>query len=43
MQGLPARFMPERFEEDDPLMVHLYFDGDGGLRYSVSMTLNPVR
>ncbi len=37
MQGLPARFMPERFEEDDPLMVHLYFDGDGGPRYSVSI------
>lgn len=37
MHGLPARFMPERFEEDDPLMVHLYFDGDGGPRYSVSI------
>ena len=30
MQDLPSRFMPERFEADDPLTVHLFFDGEDG-------------
>lgn len=37
MQDLPSRFMPERFEADDPLTVHLFFDGEEGPRYSVSI------
>ena len=35
MQDLPSRFMPERFEADDPLTVHLFFDGEDGPKYSV--------
>ena len=35
MQDLPFRFVPERFEADDPLTVHLFFDGEEGPRYSV--------
>ena len=37
MQDLPSRFIPERFETDDPLTVHLFFDGEEGPRYSVSI------
>lgn len=37
MQDLPSRYMPDRFEEDDPLTVHLFFDGEDGPRYSVSI------
>ena len=37
MKDLPSRFMPERFEADDPLTVHLFFDGEEGPRYSVSI------
>ena len=37
MRSLPSRFLPERFEADDPLTVHLFFDGKEGPRYSVSI------
>ena len=37
MYDLPSRYLTERFEADAPLTVHLFFDGEGGTRYSVSI------
>ena len=37
MHDLPSRYLTERFEADAPLTVHLFFDGEGGPRYSVSI------